>query len=202
MKVCCCTYYSPSYKALADIHLVNLSEYCQRHGYTMWVENIENDKWEYKKHEMFKELFEEGFDVIWYRDIDSVISNLTIPITMFLSEEGHFFLTMDYTELNGGSVVIRNTHEGRRFNELILSMRSRHQNEQNCYNILELDTDDYTMKTLPQQTLNSYLYELYPEIGKLSPREGQWEEGHFVLHVPALAMGKRIEVLKNAKITR
>ena len=32
--------------------------------------------------------------------------------------------------------------------------------------------------------------------------QGHWREGDFVLHVPALQMEKRIEVLKNAKITR
>ena len=202
MKVCCCTYYSPSHQALADIHLPNLSEYCHRHGYYMWVENIENDKWEYKKHEMFTELFEKGFDVIWYRDIDSLITNLTIPVTVFIKEYRDFFLTMDFTELNGGSVIIKNTSAGKRFNDLILSLRGRYENEQNCYNALESDDADYSIEVLPQQTINSYRYEEYKEIGKLSPLDGQWEEGHFVLHTPGLPFKKRVEVLKNAKLTR
>jgi hypothetical protein len=205
MKVCCCTYYSPSYKALADISLPNLSEYCQRHGYTMWVENIENDNWEYKKHEMFKELFEKGFDIIWYRDIDSVITNMNIPITDFVDKRGDFFLTYDFNELNGGSVIIKNSNYGRMLNNSILRFgKERYENEQNYYNKEVMVMCICETKVLPHPSINSYDYSLYPECKEYVDREdlGDWKEGNFVLHVPALSMGKRIEVLKNANIVR
>jgi hypothetical protein len=206
MKVCCCTYYSPSHKALADISLPNLSEYCARHGYYMWVENIENDKWEYKKHEMFTELFE-GFDLIWYRDIDSVITDLGKPITGFIDNENDFFITKDFNELNGGSVIIKNTETGigRFVNRCILDLKNKFQNEQNAINWL-MGTPEFNqwVKVLPHPSINSYDYSLYPECKEYVGREdlGDWKEGNFVLHVPALTMDKRIEVLKNAKVTR
>lgn len=204
MKVCCCTYYSPSHKPLADISLPNLSEYCHRHGYTMWVENIENDKWEYKKHEMFEELLEKGFDVVWYRDIDSVITNMRIPLEEYLLSESSFFITRDFTELNGGSVIIRNSDWGRWLNKAVLANRCKYENEQNYYNEnmdLLLISDMYV---LPHPSINSYDYSLYPECKEYAGREdlGDWKEGNFVLHVPAISMEKRIEVLKNAKIVR
>lgn len=205
MKVCCCTYYSPSHKPLADISLPNLSEYCHRHGYTMWVENIENDKWEYKKHEMFEELFNMGFDVVWYRDIDSVITNLSIPVTNYIDDTFHFYLTIDFTELNGGSVIIKNTKAGRMINRLVVENRMSFQNEQNFYNSMQmLMMGSEIVKPIPHPSINSYDYSLYPECKEYVGREdlGDWKEGNFVLHVPALSMEKRIEVLKNAKITR
>jgi hypothetical protein len=204
MKVCCCTYYSPSHKALADISLPNLSEYCARHGYYMRVDNIENDKWEYVKHKMFEELFDLGYGLIWYRDIDSVITNLSIPITSFTDEHYSFYITKDANELNGGSVIIKNTEAGRRFNKIILSQSGVYENEQNVYNsipFLMFGVD--FMKPLPHPSINSYDYSLYPEFPNLRRREdGHHHEGDFVLHVPALSMERRIEVLKNAKITR
>lgn len=206
MKVVCCTYYSPSYKALADISLPNLSEYCAKHGYYMWVENIENDKWEYVKHDIFKKLFEEGFDLIWYKDVDSIITNMTIPITNFIDDSHDFFITKDFNELNGGSVIIKNTEGGRWVNNMVLANRSKYENEQNVYNAnMDMMLIGGFIKILPQQTINAYQYELYPECKSYVGREdlGDWVEGKsFVLHTPGLGIEKRIEVLKNANITR
>jgi hypothetical protein len=205
MKVCCCTYYSPSYKALANISIPNLSEYCMKHNYAVCVQSIDDDKWEYKKHELFKDLFEEDYDLIWYRDIDSVITNMNIPITDFVDKEGDFFLTQDFNELNGGSVIIKNSHYGRMLNNSILRFgRERYENEQNYYNKEVMVMRICETKVLPHPSINSYDYSLYPECKEYVDREdlGDWKEGNFVLHVPALSMGKRIEVLKNAKIVR
>lgn len=205
MKVACCTYYSPSYKALADISLPNLSEYCHKHGYYMWVENIENDRWEYVKHEMFERLFKEGFDLIWYRDIDSVITNMIIPITDFVDKENDLFITKDATELNGGSLILRKSETGRWINRRILSVKGGFQNEQNAINYFMKDPMfNQFVKVLTHPSINSYNYSLYPECKEYVGREdlGDWREGNFVLHVPALPMEKRIEVLKNAKIIR
>lgn len=205
MKVACCTYYSPSYKALADISLPNLSEYCHRHGYYMWVENIENDRWEYVKHEMFERLFKEGFDLIWYRDIDSIITNMNFQITDFINDSSDFFLTKDFTELNGGSVVIKNTKKGVWVNNEILRVRNEFENEQNAINSLfGIPFFRKGIRILSHPSINSYDYSLYPECKEYVGREdlGDWREGNFVLHVPALPMEKRIEVLKNAKIVR
>jgi hypothetical protein len=203
MRVVCCTYYSPSHKELADICLPNLSEYCSRHGYYMWVENIENNKWGYVKHEIFKGLFEKGFDVVWYKDIDSLITNLSVPIEGFIDDEHHFFITKDFNELNGGSVIVKNTKIGRLFNDLILWQRKDFENEQNAYNFWAKYLEPTLIKILPHPSINSYRYDLYPECENVrSIYQGHWREGDFVLHTPGLPMEKRIEVLKQAKITR
>jgi hypothetical protein len=205
MKIICCTMYSPSHKELAGISVPNFQEYCERHGYEFRVIRIDNDRWEYKKHEAFQKWMGEGeCDLIFYKDVDSIVTNMKIPLTEFIDEDHDLFITKDETEINGGSLIFKNSKWGRMINGVILGMRHICENEQNAMVQLECGFPMFyeCMKTLPHPSINSYLYEMYPEIGRLTPQEGQWEEGQFVLHTPALPMEKRIEILKNATITR
>lgn len=205
-RVVCCTMFSPSHSELAELSVPNLQWYCKRHGYEMMLIEIENDKWEYKKHEAFKRWMDNNdADLIWYRDVDSVITNLSIPITDFVDDYNSFYLTKDFNELNGGSVIIKNTMSGRCFNDLVLEHRDRFENEQNFYNsipMLTLGKD--MMKQIQHPSINSYQYSLYPECSSYVGKEflGDWKEGNFVLHVPALPMQKRIEILKNTPIIK
>lgn len=205
MKVLCCTMFSPSHEDLAEVSLPNLQEYCKIYGYDMRIIYIKNDKWEYKKHEAFREYFKEGYDLIWYKDIDSIITNLKTPITDFIDDYYSFYLTKDFTELNGGSVIIKNTEPGRVFNDMVLENRDMFENEQNFYNSMTMVMFGIDiMKLIPHPSINSYQYRLYPECVEYVGREdlGDWKEGNFVLHVPALPMEQRIKILKQAKIKK
>ena len=198
--------FSPSHQELADLTVPNLEEYCNRHRYTLKIIEIENDKWEYEKHKWFKRRFEEfpETDLIWYKDVDSIITNMSIPITDFIDDSSSFYLTKDFTELNGGSVIIKNTEVGRLFNQTVLENKDMFQNEQNFYNSMPmLMMGENIMKPLKHPSINSYNYSLYPECKDYVGKEdlGDWVDGKsFVLHVPALQMKDRIEILKNAKI--
>ena len=197
--------FSKSHEELAEVSMPNLLEYAKIHGYDTRIIYIENDKWEYKKHEAFREYFKEGYDLIWYKDVDSIITNLTIPITNFIDDENSFYITKDFNELNGGSVIIKNTKEGIEFNDMTLEQPRYFENEQNFYNSGAMATfGDHLMKILPHPSINSYHYNLYPECKEYVGREdlGDWKEGNFMLHVPALQMEQRIKILKQAKITR
>lgn len=205
MKILCCTMFSPSHEELAEVSLVNLIEYTKIHGYDMRIIYIENDKWEYKKHEAFVKYFGEGYDLIWYKDVDTVITNLAIPITNFIYDDYHFFITKDFNEFNGGSIIIRNSEMGRFFNGVILEYRGRYENEQNVINYLINNFVIWkSVFILPHPSINSYNYSLYPECKEYVGREdlGDWKEGNFLLHVPALPMEQRIKILKSAKITK
>lgn len=205
MKVICCTMFSPSHQSLADLTVPNLKEYCERHKYKMRLINIENDKWEYKKHEAFANYFNEGADLIWYKDVDSIITDLTKPITDFVDAAYSFYLTKDATEFNGGSVIIKNTSSGNYLNDLVLDNRGMFQNEQNFYNSMPMLMFGINiMKPIPHPSINSYQYSLYKECPQYVGRVdlGDWIEGCFLLHVPALSLEKRLEVLKSVKIIR
>lgn len=200
MKVVVATMYSPSHQELADLTVPNMEAYASKYGYDTHIIKVENDKWEYKKHEAFKELFK-TYDLIWYKDVDSILTSFKIPITDYIDEEHSFFITKDWTELNGGSICIRNNEWGVWINNMVLANRYKYPNEQNVYNAnYDIMVVGKSIKVLPQHTINAYKYELYPEIGKLTKEQGQWEEGCLLLHTPALQMKDRIETLKNAKI--
>lgn len=206
MKVVCCIMYSPSHKELANIAIRNLQEYCRTHGYIeYYIDYIEDGKWEYEKHKAFKKLFEYGYDLIWYRDVDSLVTNMTIPITDFIDYHYSFYITKDFNELNGGSVIIKNDKHGSEFNKIVLEAKPSFENEQNFYNAV-IDDMYFSnkIKVLPHPSINSYRYDLYPECKEYVGKEdlGDWKEGNFVLHVPALPLEKRAEVLRVAKIIR
>lgn len=202
MKVVCCTITSDCRKGLFDIFYPNLEKYAATHGYDTFIIRVQDGEWEYKKHEAFKLFFESGYDLIWYRDDDSLITNMTIPITQFIDDYYSFYLTKDFTEFNGGSVIIRNTKVGREFNEMVLANRDMFENEQNFYNsmpmiVLGIDI----MKPLPHPSINSYDYSCYPECKEYVGREdlGDWHPGNFVIHFPALSIENRIAMMQEYK---
>ena len=197
--------YGSNYAEIAAITVPVMKRYCDKQGYEfreLLLEGGGND-YAFKKHEFFTELFKEDINVIWYLDVDAIITNLTTPIAGFLMQEFSFYLTRDFNELNGGSVIIRNTGKGRLINTFVLDYKNDFENEQNLYNdkkFIEIIYGEYAV--LPHPSINSYRYDLYPECSSyVGKRElGDWHEGDFVLHVPGLSIEKRIEVLKSAKI--
>lgn len=199
MKVICCTMFSPSHQELADISVPNLAAYCERHGYEMRIINIADDEWVYMKHWSFNEYFIEGVDLIWYKDVDSLIMDMNKPITDYIDDVYSFFITMDFNELNGGSVVLRNTHQGISFNHYILNERIKFENEQNCYNDPKtLDTFADTINVIRHPSINSYDYSCYPECKEYIGREdlGDWHPGNLMIHFPGLGLKDRVELMK------
>lgn len=204
MKVCVATMTSPKRKGLS-FTFENMSMYAKKHGYAIHLIMVEDDKWEYKKHEAFKYLFELGYDLIWYRDDDLLITNLSVPIEDFIDDEHDCFITKDFNEINGGSSIWKNTEIARMVNDLIIYQKKDFENEQNVYNFWFKYLHQSVVKYLPQSTINSYDYSLYPECKDYVGREdlGDFVEGKsFVLHVPALPLEKRIEILKNTPIIK
>lgn len=204
MKVLVITEWCDRYKEIADISLPNSVEYCDRHSYELYAIKLEeNEGFHYKKHEAFKREFNSGWELIFYKDIDSVITNMTIPIESFIDHNHDLFVTKDFGGINGGSLIIKNTTGGRWVNNLILSQREKYNNEQEVMDAF-IDDPEFSqyVKILPHPSINSYLYEAYPEFSNVTTEQGQWCEGQFLLHTPALELSKRAEILKSAKIIR
>jgi hypothetical protein len=59
------------------------------------------------------------------------------------------------------------------------------------------------LKIVPQKFINSYDYDLYPGIiphifkKDLFGNDGQWQVGDFLIHWPAVALDKRIQLAHN-----
>lgn len=205
MKVAVVTSTSPNRKDIFDVSYPNMKEYCNKHGYIPIVIHLEDGGWHYKKHETFNDLFHKGYDLIWYRDDDSVITNMTIPIESFIDDQHELFICEDdIMGINGGSLIIKNNNGGKWVNDFILSHKKDFNNEQE---VMEYYKDELFllgyMKILPHPSINSYPYEMYPELDQATPHEkGNWREGDFLLHCPALPYEKRAEILRKAKIIK
>lgn len=202
------TMFGERYNDVAAVTLPNLYEYCKRHSYIPHVIHLDGDEnnYHYKKHEYFQDLMKDkSIEAIWYRDIDCIVTNFKIKVTSFLNNDGVFYITRDVHELNGGSFILKNNDLGIKFNEEILSSREEYPNEQNAYNafINSLYFLYGRMVVLKHPSINSYDYSLYKEYPNVrSMEEGNWHLGNFLLHVPALPIEQRIEILKNATIIR
>lgn len=203
MRVCVVTMYGKEYLQLAALAIANMDMYCDKHEYDSRIIFVEENKWEYRKHEMFKTLFKEGVDLIFYKDIDAIFTNLSVPIEKFIDEEHDWYATKDFNEINCGVLIIKNTEWSQRLNDAILARKGVYENEQNAFNEMYRSSQvNDRVKLLKHPSINSYQYGLYPEckecVGK--PERGDWAEGQFLLHVPALSLEKRLEVLKSVKI--
>jgi hypothetical protein len=205
MKVLVVTEWCPRYQEVADVSLPNMYEYAERHGYSVHEIKLTNDEgFHYKKNEAFVDLFD-SYDLIFYKDIDSMITDLSRPIESFIDDEHDLFICKDdIFGINGGSLIIKNTDGGIWVNEFILGERENFNNEQEVMNWAFHNATSFIphVKILPHPSINSYPYEAYPELKMVTEQEGCWKEGNFLLHVPALPYEKRAEILRNAKITR
>ncbi len=205
-KVLIVTEWCPRYQEVADVSLPNMYEYAQLHGYDCHEIKMSNeDRFHYKKHELFKDIIgRTDYNLIFYKDIDSVITNLSVPIETFIDDEHSLFICEDsLVGVNGGSLIIKNNKGGKRINDFILSERENYNNEQVVMEHFKKELQEWGwMKILPYPAINSYPYEMYPEFQDRLHEQSNWKEGHFLLHTPALPYEKRAEVLRSAKIIR
>jgi hypothetical protein len=202
------TEYGENYRGIVDVTLPVMKKYCNKHGYA-FIELVlgNGNDYAYKKHKEFGKLFYHANEIeaIFYLDADCLITNLNHRVEDFLDNEHDYFLTKDFNELNNGVCIIRNTEAGRFINDTILSGEGYYENEQNAINDFMKDPRfNRHVKVLPHPSINSYRYDLYPECASCVGVEdlGDWRPGHFILHTPGLAIEKRIEILKNATITK
>ena len=203
MKIAVCTTHSPAYAEVAAVTMPVMEAYCERHGYSFHEIKVEDNKWAYKKHGFFKELFETDVDAVLHIDVDAVFTNFNTKIEDFIDQEHDYFITKDFNELNTGNIILKNTDNGKWINEIILSQIDCFENEQNAVNWLMGNPGfNQRVKIVPHPSLNSYQYSLYKECSELVGKTelGDWTEGCFILHVPALPISKRAEILNDVKI--
>lgn len=207
MRTIVFTEYGDNFSGIASITIPINKEYCLRHGYEyreLILEGTGNEYY-YKKHEYIRDLFDnKECELVFYLDCDAIITNHKIRIESFMTYGATFWVTEHAGELNGGAILVRCYSRGNDINNFVLAHRDKFPNEQNVLNNYRKELEyANTMQVLSHPSFNSLDYSKYPEFPEVRKREeGHWHEGDFVLHVPALSLEKRLEVLKNAKITR
>lgn len=217
-KIAVAVVYTPNWIPLAQVVLPNLYEYCQRHGYGLYVRVDPVPYNGFSKFTLINYLFKtQGVDFVLSLDLDTLITNHNIKIEDFISQSNNksFYVCRDLNGINCGSFILKNNKWSKSFLSFCLSFEGKVDCEQNAVDIYMGDiVDDLHIKILQHPSINSYKYdEYYPSYGKIgfkngdiiekpTHKEGNWEEGDFILHVPGQTVEKRIEVLKNTKIIK
>jgi len=122
-------YYTPDWQPLADIVLPKVREYCYQYGYVFICRvNHYDTICGFSKMQVLSERLnlsfidkEEVFDFIWVIDLDTLITNPSIPFTQFTDNEHDIFITEDIHGINAGSWIIRNTEAARLFVRTVIN---------------------------------------------------------------------------------
>ncbi len=192
-------YYTPSWQPLADIVLPRVKEYCVKHSYK-WIiaHDSKNFLWSFNKMDGLKQIISLfTYDFIWVLDLDTLITNPSIPFTDFTDDEHDIFITRDINGINAGSWIIRNTEASRKFVSMIVdNFDAPH--EQILMNKYLHMVD---VKYLPHPSINSDDYNQYNGFGLAVPAhdQGQWQLGDLLLHLPGLTLEQRIEIFGGMK---
>ncbi len=194
-------YYTPSWQPLADIVLPMVKQYCLKYGYRRCLmPSAENSNWAARKI-LYLEMLLVNYDFIWVLDLDTLITNPSIPFTDFTDDEHDIFITKDINGINAGSWIVRNTKASRDFiGKIVDNFDAPHEQI-----LMNKYLHMVKVKYLPHPSINSYKYELYYNLPELlaacgyipiKHEHGQWESGDLLLHLPGLSLEKRIEIFK------
>lgn len=208
MRICVLMLYTEGWSDIANIVLPNAKEYCERHGYhlegIMYRQNDFKLDFGYNKLLWIQCLFEKDlFDMIWSLDMDTLITNHNYRIEDFIKDED-FYIAKDVNGINGGSFIIKKSNWSMSFLNELLDLRGKEgmHCEQDAMRAYFEKNGYENVKILPHPSINSYKYELYPEFDISEEIEGQWKAGNFVLHLPALSIEKRLQILKNTPVVK
>ena len=214
MNICVVSLYDDNYKELADITLENnCREYCTIHNYEFHIkkDNFGLKHLGFEKIRLLLELLKtDKYDWIYWRGADTLITNFQIKLENLIDPNYHFLISLDVHGINSDSLFIKNSPQGIKLFEDILSYSNTSPEEQLVINYLYENNQDI-IKLVPQKLMNSYNYSLYTseepwnvygvqhecilnqdQLGYY----GGWDIGDFLLHWPGIRNDKRIELAK------
>jgi len=203
MRIAIQILYSKDWEDLAHVIVPNAVQYCVKHNYVWNIQCVKGQYDAFDKIRHMQEIFEmDEADAVFSLDCDTLITNHTIKVEEYLDYFHDAYFTKDYNGLNCGSFIIKKSEWSNSFLKFILSIRTEPKMycEQDAINMyMETIPNDEHIKILTHPSINSYIYQNYPEIPLQSHEQGQWNVGDFVLHLPGISMGKRIDILNKTK---
>jgi len=198
--------YTEDWQGIIDLTKPGVVKYCEKHGYRYTYTKYKRGLKDFDKIRTLLEILQQGYyEYVWQIDGDLAITNPDIPLEQYLDDTHDFFVCKDISGINSGSFVIKSTKWGKWFLAWLLGCEwtQGHHCEQDSMTYFTKLFPSYVeskIKFLPQSTINSYMYELYPEFGLQTEENGQWIEGKsLALHLPAIGMEKRVEIFKQLK---
>lgn len=201
MKVCIQIIYTANWLELAKATVFNTVKYCIKNNYTWSIQTVKEPYDAFEKIRMAKSiLVESEADVVWVLDCDTLITNHTIKVENFINDTDDIFLCKDYNGINCGSFLIKKSDRCLKLLDFIYSHKGKPNMdcEQNVIEQLYL-LQGNSICVLDHPSINSYLYENYPEIPMQTHEQGQWEKGDLLLHLPGISISKRTEIINKIK---
>jgi hypothetical protein len=210
MTVAILTVYTDNFKPLADIVIPNMERYCVKHGYSLYAYDITGTDiyYGYKKIEKLLSILDtDDIDIVLVLDLDTLITNHNTRIESFVDEIHDFFICQDVNGINAGAFIIKNTNWSINFLRLVLSKQNEYECEQNIFEAFaKLLCNNSKIKILEHPSINSLFYSEYAPtwgiiVGSMSEKpahkEGDWQKGDFILHLPGIPLERRVEIFNN-----
>lgn len=197
-KICVQMLYTEDWVSLALRSAKSIVDYCDLHGYSRDVRVVNTPyNWIEKLSSIRNTFMRRSANVVWSLDCDAIITNPNFNIETFLDNDHDFYVTKDFNGINCGSFIVKDTEYSYDLINWVLKQSGKTGNhcEQDAINSYMKAYPNNRIKILPQSTINSYKYELYPEIPPQTEEQGQWVEGKsHVLHLPGVGMSLRNQI--------
>ena len=216
--------YNNNFSQLSKISLdANKKLYAQRHCYELFERNSWTSHFD-RLHAVL-EIFDchPSLEWLWYTDTDVLITNFKTTIQEKISLTHDFIISTDTNGINTGSILFRNSyncktllHEILNFEQLaqqhwdseqwainqLLGFPGTHHPDYPRGNDLKIPSPyDTIIQIVPQRTLNSYDYNLYPYVPKPALdkllTDGSWQSGDWVVHFPGISESEKIKLCQN-----
>jgi hypothetical protein len=192
-KIALATLYMPNYQQLADIVNKNKEAYCAKHNYD-YLKKTENfSNLGFDKIRILKENIE-NYEWIWWQDLDSIITNFDKKVEAVIDNDYDFIISIDRRDINAGSFLIRNSENGVKILDFILSKELEYKNVpwQEQQVIIDNRNKLEKIKIIDQKEINSYLNWHY---GDAKDAAGTWSGGDLLLHLPGMNLAERLEYI-------
>jgi hypothetical protein len=211
---CILSAHDDSYSKIAETTVYqNKAEYAKRWGYDLMTltnvnpafhdpgSHINGLTWDRLREAVL--LAKSGrYDWLYLVGADTLITNMTIPLTEFADNDYHFVIANDCCEWNADSFFFRCSLAGIGFMEAVMAEYERLKHhcwveQQAMIELRDLPEWRGIWKVLPQRKINSYNYPLYVDdkhcqpakrLGKdFAGNDGQWQPGDFLIHWAGLS---------------
>jgi hypothetical protein len=198
-----CTQFDEPFRGVADLTLPVLREYCERHGYSLRVDENAPIKrsivWD--RFSVVAEELRQEWDWIVHVDADVLITNFHIRLEEFMEPGTGIVISACEREsggrfLNDGVCLFENCMAVLNIVDRVVATEEGDRifcGQDVLQQILDgrMGAGSSWIKVERQKAINAFLYEEY---GMPKTTIGQWTPGDFVLHLPGCSNQRRIEI--------
>ena len=221
MNLLIVTHYLENYSQLGELTTKNKGNYADRHGYDLFAQIGNYCDWGFDFQRikiiydlLFKdraEMRENGRplgymkipDVIWWLGCDTMVMNMTKPVTDFLMPENKsLYIHKDVNGINNDSFLIRRTEWSKKWLEFVMSKEPEYKGD--CWesqrvfqHYVEKPEWNNQVEILSHPGVNSYFYDEYnwPET-----TPGHIRKGDLLLHLPGMRLDQRMNIFTSQRV--